>query len=292
MLRMGMLFRKLIFTAILMLLWFDPASAAKESIYLEPSSKWVLRYEDDSCRLVRLFGEGDDKMMLVLTRFGPTARFRMTLAGEPVNIHSDTRPLRVQFGAHEEEQRVAYALGEAGGLPALIAVKPVRIDGVTKPTKANRLNKKRYAAVEFMKVRVGQKRPVILETGSLERPIGAMRTCVSQMMTGWGIDVERHKNRTQGARPIGDAKNWIRGADYPRDMLKQRQPALINFRLSVDETGRASACHIQQTTRPQEFDDAVCNALLKRAMFTPALDVDGKPMASYWRSQVRFAIGN
>lgn len=266
------------------------AHAAKAPLHLKPSSKWVMRHQDDSCRLVRLFGEGDDKMMLVLTRFGPSARFRMTIAGEPVKIHNDKRPLKVQFGAHEPEQGVPYALGEAGGLPALVAIKQVRIDGIVNATKADRLNKKRYAAVEYVKVRVGQKRPVFLETGSFKGPVGAMHTCVREMMVGWGIDVERHKTRTKNVRPIGNVKNWIRGDDYPTDMLRQKQPALINYRLSVDDQGKATACHIQQTTRPAEFDYAVCNGLMKRSAFSPALDADGKPMASYWRNTVRFRI--
>ncbi|MEO9599292.1 hypothetical protein [Parasphingorhabdus sp.] len=268
------------------------AHAAEDPLRLEPSSKWVMRHKNDSCRLVRLFGEGDDKMMLVLTRFGPSARFRMTLAGEPVKIHSDRRPLKVQFGAHEEEQRIPFALGEAGGLPALVAIKQVRIDGAAKATKANRLSKMRYAAVEFMKIRVGQKRPVFLETGSLAGPFDAMRTCTNKLMASWGVDAEQHRQRRQSVRPIGKAANWLRSSDYPSDMLRERQPALINFRLSVDENGKATACHIQQTTRPKEFDDAVCEGLIKRSAFSPALDAEGKPMASFWRNQVRFSLNN
>jgi hypothetical protein len=286
----GMKTRIYLLPGLIIALAWPQLAYAKEPLHLKPASKWVMRHQDDSCRLVRLFGEDENKMMLVLTRFGPGSRFRMTLAGEPVRIHSDRRPLKVQFGAHEREQKVPYALGEAGGLPALVAIKQVRIDGVAKATKANRLRKKRYAMIEFLKVRVGQKRPVVLETGSLKGPIGAMHACVREMMAGWGIDVERHKARTERTRPIGKTENWILDDDYPADMLKQKQPAMINFRLSVNEKGEATACHIQQTTRPQKFDDAVCNALIKRASFTPALDADGKPMASYWRSQVRFAM--
>lgn len=265
---------------------------AKEPLHLKPASKWVMRHQDDSCRLVRLFGADENKMMVIFTRFGPGSRFRMTLAGEPVDIHSDRRPLKVQFGTHEKEQKVPYAIGEAGGLPALIAIRQVRIDGLEKSPERKRLNKQRYAAIEFMKVRVGQKKPVLLDTGSFAGPFGAMNKCVRELVTSWGVDFEQHRKRSKSVRPIGNTRDWVRSEEYPTKMLKQRQPALVNFRLSVDENGKATACHIQQTTRPREFDDAVCDGLMKRSSFTPALDAEGNPMASYWRNQARFRINN
>lgn len=268
------------------------AHAAKDTLRLKPSSKWIMRHEDDSCRLVRLFGEGDDKMMLVLTRFGPGSKFRMTVAGKPVKTTYSTRPLKIQFGDYEAQQEIDYSVGTAGGLPALIAHRPVRISGPTKGKKQKRITKKQYAAAEYMRIRVGGKRPVHLETGSLAGPFDAMNTCVKKMMTDWGIDIGKHKTRSEKVRPIGKPEDWVRSKDYPLEMLNKRQPGLVHFRLSVDENGKATACHIQQATRPQGFDDAVCEGLIKRSSFTPALDADGKPMASYWRSQVRFAINN
>ncbi|MEL6876307.1 MAG: hypothetical protein AAGM33_12625, partial [Pseudomonadota bacterium] len=68
---MGMFFRKMIFAILVMLLWSHPASAAKEPLYLEPSSKWVMHYDEDSCRLIRSFGKDRNQVSLILSRFGP-----------------------------------------------------------------------------------------------------------------------------------------------------------------------------------------------------------------------------
>jgi TonB family protein len=64
----------------------------------------------------------------------------------------------------------------------------------------------------------------------------------------------------------------------------------VHFRLSVDARGKVSDCHIQRSTRPEGFDEAVCEVLMHRARFKPALDAEGKPMASYYINTVRFII--
>jgi len=73
-------------------------------------------------------------------------------------------------------------------------------------------------------------------------------------------------------------------------MLYAGQSAIVEFRMIVSDDGSPASCHIQSTTRPKEFDKAVCGSLMKRARFKPALDADGKPLASYYRNTVRFAI--
>jgi hypothetical protein len=73
-------------------------------------------------------------------------------------------------------------------------------------------------------------------------------------------------------------------------MLSAGQPAIVEFRLSVSADGVPTSCHIQLTTRPKEFDAAVCDSLMRRARFTPALDAEGKPLISYYLNTVKFAL--
>ncbi len=124
----------------------------------------------------------------------------------------------------------------------------------------------------------------------MDKPLAALSTCIDELMTHWGIDIEKHKKLSRSVVPDGNPGRWIKGNDYPTDMLHQRQPALVQFRLSVDETGAVTGCHIQKTTRPKEFDDAVCKSLTRRANFLPALDENGKPIKSFYRNTVRFQI--
>ena len=62
----------------------QPAYAAKEPLRLAPSSKWVAEYSEDSCRLIRKFGEGDDKVTIIFSRYETGDGFTLALVGNPV----------------------------------------------------------------------------------------------------------------------------------------------------------------------------------------------------------------
>lgn len=300
---MGMLIRKFIVATLAMLLWSQPASAAKDPVYLEPSSKWVLRYEDDACKLIRTFGEDENKVIVVMSRYGPGEQFRLTLAGKPMQVRRGQRDIGLQFGAHEDLQKIDYMSGTMSDLPALIVEGTIRIAAPTPEQQAaleewtpesegafEELDASRYVAAEYVLIDRARKAPLFLQTGPLGKPFAAFAKCMDELLTHWGIDVERHKNLSRWVEPLDSPAKWIRSRDYPRQMLMRGQQAIVAFRLSVDENGQATQCHIQQSTRPQEFDDAVCRSLMKRAKFRPALDGAGKPITSFWRNTVIFKI--
>lgn len=303
-LAMGMYFRKFVVATFALLLWSHPASAAKDPIYLEPSSQWILRYEDDACKLIRTFGEDENKVVVVMSRYGPGDPFNLTLAGKPVKVNRNRRDIKIQFGAHEGLQKIQYMSGTMSDLPALIILDKVRIAAPTAAEKAARDNWKpdsnpvtfgeiddhRYTAAEYLLVNRPHKAPVYLVTGSLGKPFAAFSNCIDELLSHWGIDVEKHKNLSRSVTPLKSPARWVRPKDYPVQMLRQGRQAIVEFRLSVGPDGKATQCHIQQSTRPQEFDDAVCKSLLKRAEFDPALDADGNPIASFWRNTVQFQI--
>ncbi|SIN59981.1 TonB family C-terminal domain-containing protein [Parasphingorhabdus marina DSM 22363] len=301
---MGIYFRKLILAALAMLLWSQPASAVREPIYLEPSSQWVLRYEDDSCKLIRSFGKDRDKVVVVMSRYGPGEEFRLTLAGEPVKVSRNRRDIKIRFGAHEGLQKIRYMSGTMSDMPALIILDRIRIAAPTaeeqealdkwkpgnKPVIYGNIESRRYAAAEYLLVDHPHKAPVYLQTGALGKPFAAFSKCIDELLTHWGIDVDKHRNLSRWVQPVDTPARWVRPKDYPMKMLWQGRQGIVEFRLSVDTEGKATQCHIQQSTRPQEFDDAVCKSLMKRSKFHPALDSDGNPIASFWRSSVRFQI--
>ena len=106
------------------------ASAKDEPQVLQPSSKWNLDYAERNCRLLRTFGEGDDKVVLIMDQIRPGDTFSMTVAESPMaglrlDARNQTRevrravPLRfeaeqvaVRFGPGEESSDVSYLKGE------------------------------------------------------------------------------------------------------------------------------------------------------------------------------------
>lgn len=265
----------------------------KAPLVLEPTSQWHLNYADDACRLVRIFGEGENKSVFLIERYEPGDSFFMIVAGEPLKAsrYADTF---FRFGPNGHEDDAPTTSGEFGEYsPALMTggMFLVTPPGFTdRDERENNDNLEEEAAVSWLEVRRGRRQPVRFELGSMKQPMALMRQCTDELLTHWGIDLEAHRSLTKRAEPKTNPGNWVRSSDYPSDLMLKGGQGIVQFRLSVGADGRPTQCHIQSSTRPEGFDKVVCNALMRRARFEPALDAQGQPIASYWRSTVRFMI--
>jgi hypothetical protein len=279
------------------------AAAAPAPLILKPTSAWQVDYADERCRLARQFGEGKQTVLLFMDRFGPSEYFRLTIAGQVVKTFVEKGDADIQFGPTEEEQQLAFLKGNLGKEPALVFSGSARIAppsaaelmaiknrGKTEWVVIQPISEDRQKAVRHLRVGKPLRKPVMLETGSMRAPFAALDTCIDNLLTSWGVDVERHKTLSRTVTPLKSPDKWIMPSDYPNDMLSAGQPALVSFRLSIGPDGVPTACHIQATTRPKEFDNAVCKSVMRRARFSPALDAQGQPLASYYQNNVYFAL--
>jgi TonB family protein len=275
-----------------------PAAAAEEGpLTLAPSSKWNAHYADDFCRLSRSFGEGPDQIMLFIDRFAPSDSFRLILAGKMMGRMDKRATATLRFGSVLPEQTLDFFPGSIGNdVPAWVfgettRIRPYSEDKDNEPVEPGApISAEEEASV--MAIHIGRPlwRPTLLQTGSMTGAFAALRTCTDELMTHWGIDVERHRTLTRAATPAAPPGSWIKSNDYPANMLAKWQPGLVQFRLIVGADGVPTACHIQQSTNSGGFDEAVCKGLMKRARFEPALDAEGKPILSVYINLVRFQM--
>jgi periplasmic protein TonB len=54
--------------------------------------------------------------------------------------------------------------------------------------------------------------------------------------------------------------------------------------LTISPLGRVSACHIVVSSGHKVLDDATCDLMIKRAVFRPAKDSNGKPVEDHLRT--------
>lgn len=289
-----------------------------EPVKLAPTSEWHVNYADDSCRLGRVFGEGKTRALLMMDRFVPSDSFQLLIASDLLTrtqaISDGRQGLRIRFGPGEDEQTPYTRPATLQEMPALIGsgvTLGVKHDTVghqadVAAAKANGDKKKlklldaltstlpvtpaREANVSFLEIHGASKVPIVLLTGKLDKPMAALRTCTDELLTHWGIDAEAHKSLSRKATPKGSPARWVTSDDYPSQLVARGVQGLIQFRLAIDENGAVSECHIQQSTRPDEFDRTVCRIMSSRARFDSALDAGGKPIKSYWRSSFSFIM--
>jgi TonB family protein len=287
-----------------LLVWPSGALSATERRQLKPTSKWVLNYAEDSCRLARQFGDGDDQITLFLDQFGPGEWFRIMFLGKSLRSRSDTRPLRgtIRFGPHEAEADVAGLMGMTGDLPTFMVERAQRLAPLSAAEKAasedaerrgmefepEPISAERERAATWLELRKAFRSDFVLETGRMDQPLAALRQCAWDTVKSWGLDVDQQKSLSR--KPVAKPGIWIRSSDYPAAMIRGGYQGLVHYRIIVDENGKPVSCHIQASTRPKEFDDVVCRSAMKRAEFEPALDANGKPVRSYWRQTVQFRL--
>lgn len=284
------------------------ADDGKAPLVLEPSAPWHVNYANDSCRLARIFGEGESKAAVYLERYEPGDSFFLVAAGKRL-AGRDKLNSRFEFGPGgmvvEDGEQVGdmaeFGPAIMSGMTLLPTSQDERGERRTKRYDPNEeaqnteifeqeLTADQEAAIEWLEVRRGKLPAVRFMLGSMRKPMAAMRACTDELMTHWGIDLDAHRNLTRAAAPESNPGDWIDSGDYPRDLLRKGAQGLVQFRLSVSAEGMPTQCHIQQSTRPEGFDKAVCETLMRRARFEPALGADGQPIASFWRSAVRFMM--
>ncbi|PKP86977.1 MAG: hypothetical protein CVT78_07425 [Alphaproteobacteria bacterium HGW-Alphaproteobacteria-17] len=272
------------------------ANAKEEPLQLAPSSPWNIDYADDYCRLARTFGTDSQKVTLLIDRFAPGARFRLTLVGPVMKRTTPDGTATVRFGKVLPSQKLYFHTGDFNkDTPAWVFSSSVRLRPSPPQVDPNSPDappsfEADEAGVTEIAIGAPLRRHIVLQTGSMQKSFAALRSCTDNLVASWGVDIERYRNAVWSV-PLSSPATWVTNADYPPGMARTFQPGLVEFRLSIDPTGKVTECRIQQSTNPDGFNAAVCKAMMRRARFQPARDKNGEPIASYYQNSVRFMIG-
>ncbi len=150
----------------------------------------------------------------------------------------------------------------------------------------------REEAIERVSIRGQFVREVVLETGSLYPVMTAMRVCLDNLVTSWGIDLETDRALTRRVQAV-DMDHWKHPIidRYPGRSLRRGDQGYVRIRLMVSDEGRATDCVVQSAFNDPTLHEAACEGLLEHSRFEPALDASGSPVASYWTTVVIYSIG-
>ncbi len=282
-----------------------------QPLVVEPSGSWNVDYGKETCRLARIFGEGENRHAIFFEQWGPDSGFSFTAAGPGFKRFKGGRTTEWRvFEGHEprETQPMTGDLNSIG--PALIYSGLSLEEGQEDhdPTKRGELKEKdeqkqdkerkpmpaldiEFASkAKFIALKQG-KREVLLNTGPLDEAFAVLNDCAANLITEWGLDLEEHKTMTRAAQWTNQAKVVRRIIDnYPRTAFNRGEQGIMQMRVNIDESGAVTQCTIGKATDTQYLNSPACGPM-QQAEFEPALDKDGKPMASYYRTNIIYRIG-
>lgn len=286
----------------------EPASmAVPEPLRLKPSSQWVVDYADNACQLIRTFGEGEQKTVLLIE--GPTPdRTLMFIVGKPLATSLTGVAARFRPGGGEAKGSPTISTNGSPGVlwnyvplwrePApgdKITVK-VQLPGVRPDPidfgeqAAGQAHRQAFAsATAELAIDAGSGSTVILETGALGDPLKAFDECGRDALRDWGLDPDI---QDKIVRPVWapNPAQWLRAEDYPTDMVRFGIEGEVRARLIVDATGKVTSCTGLSHFAAPQFNNVVCDIFKKRARLEPAELADGTKVPSYYTAQIRFSM--
>lgn len=290
-----------------------PATAQEATVY-KPAGQWALDYGDDYCRLMRTFSDGQNELSLAFERIQPGPMMRMILVGDGIRTYRSASELGWNFApAAGEERKARYAQSETADGKGYfnlgsVSVMPmpgfgpasaqVRRDFSRVPSPAPESSgsegprvppaydrqAEQAAAKPLNAIQLGSGllRPVRIETGSLEAPVGALQACADDLVKTWGVDPAKLADKGVPAIPEGGGVGWLPQGTIPFDQFGKLAGESNQVRLLVDAGGKPTSCHIHWPTLGDSLNKRICSTLMDKAKFVPAKDSEGNAMPGYW----------
>lgn len=281
---------------------------AGEPVRLQPSSRWVVDYAENSCRLIRKFGTGDSETLLAFESESPDD-MDMMLVGKPLEsglLLIDARFLPVQDHADVGMPVKADQSGKPGvlfshvqflpdGIKAKLAARRQKLGDRPKALdlaeeQSQRAERLVYASkITELEIEARHGRPVVLETGSMGQPITAFDACSRESLRDWGVDPALEDKIV---RPVWlkNRNELINSGDYPRGLLNEGEQSEVKARVLVDASGRVTKCTPLSYFKLPEFNKLVCDRVTQSGKFEPAELADGTKVPSYYTLRFLFRI--
>ncbi|MCL6249446.1 energy transducer TonB [Altererythrobacter sp. KTW20L] len=278
-----------------------PVQARDAALDLAPSSAWVLDYAADSCALRREFGGPDTPVVIELRQYAPDRIDFQVLAVSSnfrLKSRSTARNLAVRYlpDVDSSPTGIAFNMQPSNGMNGITFTSTLfpaqwESPSTDRLTAADRIAREsEVVAIELVNA---FRDDVVLTTGSLRAPMEAMRGCLDELLTHWGIDVEAHRQLASPVAPL-QMEDWARAVYdvYPARMVRSGSQAILRIRMNVSDEGMPTSCSMQTRMGEEEFERTACEILMRRARFSPAIAADGTPIASYYILSVVYSMSH
>jgi hypothetical protein len=245
---------------------------------LQPTGKWVVDYAADQCLLSRNYGTEDKPITLVFEKLPLTQLVSLYVVTRSKRQDFDSGKAHVMPKGDESDQQgfMAYNVGNG-------SVRMIAVSGDVGLVR----NAAREGTISF---------DIVGETNAsfavpnLGAAFAALDDCALDLGRTWGIPIDQQRLVATPTRPIEKLGTIFDSDDYPAIAERNGESARIKDRVSVDATGKPTACALSRASGSRTLDEKTCAVLMHRPHYSPALDAQGRPIASMFVTQVAWLI--
>ncbi len=252
--------RTVLFASLCCLLIAGPAVASDDkAVSLKPGTPWNVDFGEHTCRLARIFGDGEQKHILFIEQAWPGEVFGLTAAGPQFERFQNSRFVKLRFADNVPEQETSPFKGSVDDIGPALIYPSARLVKYEKGRGGSAFSERRISgpaaeAAQFVGFEQSG-RSVRFETGPLKDALAVADTCARDLVRSWGLDLERHMtsrsmprwtNRERVVRRIGRL--------YPSSALRLGEQAIVRMRVMVDENGAVTDCHIVEATDTERLE--------------------------------------
>ncbi len=248
----------------------SPVGAQEPVLIATPSSDWLLEFAEQNCIARRDFASDQGAIFFRLEKSSLDARSKIVLLSTDISEGSGdvTLSVAVEDEFIPLEPVGTMRLGRSfNGAHLYVQLKVDDWSKAGEPTG--------------LKVVDAFESPVILQTGDLGLVLDALDTCVDDLLSGWGLDVELARTSVEPAERLNYnswAREIIRRA--PQRALPRTGRVGFAVRVLIGVDGKPTRCLHDASEDFTDLGDYTCEAMMKRAEYQPARDRDGNTVPS------------
>jgi TonB family protein len=238
---------------------------------LQPTSKWLGNYGDNSCEMVRDFGEATKPMELVVRPLTGADNWQFELR------YNGVAP-KLTSGSARLGMYTSSSAKSAVGSYVDAALSPDDHFDRAMMFEIPRRQLADLGSAEVITFVYGT-RHTSLAPGLLSAVTAELKRCEDDLVESWGYDPKVMNGLKSPPMPISP-ELWFASKDWPAKESKESGPARIRFTVGAD--GSVSKCALVATSGSKSFDDKACQTISAKARFKPAIDANGQPVATLY----------
>ncbi len=118
-----------------------------------------------------------------------------------------------------------------------------------------------------------------IDLAGAQQAVATMRECAGRLHP-------KSDDEMPVGNPVMQSMSFMQSFRVPPAARREMTSPRVAFRLQVGADGKPTDCAIMQSSGSKLLDDRICEIMLKRARFEPAVNRAGKPVAASYTNSV------